>query len=160
MLSIVQSRKSQLYRFLYLNVYALLLLFVGGGLLLLPTYLWHWAAAIPQVIVGCICIKNAIRIMRAWDAKMREYKMLMERNAHNFSPSSFARFMTAPCGRQLVKVVLRDLGRESEYKSLLQYKTPLLSFIRNEMCAKPQKGASITFFTEPDGTVKGEKRSN
>ena len=83
----------------------------------------------------------------------------MERNANEFSPNSFALFMTAPCGRQLVKLVLHDLGRESEYKSLLQYKTPVWSFVRKEMCAKPRKGATITFFNAPDGTRRVEKKN-
>lgn len=158
MLSTMQLRVRKLWicRFFYLNIYALLLLLAGGGLLLLPTYRWHWAAAIPQVIVAIVCIKNAVRILRAWSSKMREYKLLMMRNMRQFNPSSFAKFMEAPCGRQLVKLVLRDLGRESEYKSLLKYKKSIFAFVRTEMCAREQKGASITFFNEAGQARKGD----
>ena len=112
----------------------------------MPTYLWHWAAAIPQVVVGFICIKNGLRIMGAWHSKMREYKILMLRNMRSFNPGSFAKYMEAPCGRMLVRVVLHDLGREEEYDSLRQYKRSLFAFIRTEICAKPQKGAAITIY--------------
>ena len=36
-----------------------------------------------------------------------------------------------PCGRLLTKAVLKDLGKKSEYKNLIRYKTPFLKSIKN-----------------------------
>jgi hypothetical protein len=39
--------------------------------------------------------------------------------------------MQMPCGRLLTKAVLKDLGKKSEYKNLIKYKTPFLKSIKN-----------------------------
>lgn len=121
-------------RYLYLNSYAILLLAAGGGILLLPLWLIHWAFIFLQLAVAYPFFKNGARILSTWDAKMREYRILMERNKDGFNPESFAKFMEAPCGRLLVKVVLHDLGYSDKYKSLKVYQKSLIHFLRHDMC--------------------------
>lgn len=98
-----------------------------------------------QIAVAYPFFKNGARILSAWDAKMREYHILMERNKDGFNPESFAKFMEAPCGRLLVKVVLRDLGYSDKYKSLKVYQN-LSSIFCVTICAKEQRPRS-TFST-------------
>ena len=63
--------------------------------------------------------------------------------------------MEAPCGRLLVKLVLHDLGKESEYKYLLQYKKSVFYFIKTDICQqKQQKQYSRAF---PDSNNKTEQ---
>lgn len=58
------------------------------------------------------------------------YAVLMGINHGGFSPESFKTYMKAPCGRLMVKAVLRDLGLGDEYGKLLAYKEPLLFSIK------------------------------
>lgn len=152
-----QEYKPSICRYLYLNSYALLLLLVGGGILLLPGWLIHWSVVIAQVVVALPFLKNGIRILNAWESKMREYNILMQRNAKNFTPSSFAKYMEAPCGRLLVRVVLKDLGCSKRYKELKVYKKSIWHFLSTDMCSKKSVGASIRFF---DGSQTSADGSN
>ena len=133
-------------RYLYLNAYALLLLFVGGGVLLIPLWLYHWAFALLQVAIAYPFIKNGAKILASWETKKREYKILMERNAEKFRPDTFAKYMEAPCGRLLVKAVLKDLGYSQHYKSLKVYQTSIWQIMRTEVCCRANRGAVIHFY--------------
>ena len=53
----------------------------------------------------------------------------MGKNKNEFRPETFKAFMQMPCGRLLTKAVLKDLGKKSEYKNLIKYKTPFLKLI-------------------------------
>lgn len=117
-------------RFIYLNTYAFLLIFMGIGIVLIPLYKispWFLAA---QVIGLLICEKNGIGILRSWKDKKRKYRILMERNAAGIRPDSFSEYMQAPCGRLLVKVVLEDLGKKEEYASLLRLREPFMDRLK------------------------------
>ena len=138
-------------RYLYLNSYALLLLFVGGGILLLPGWKIHWSVVLLQVAVAYPFVKNGIRILASWEHKMREYNLLMQRNAEKFNPSSFAKFMEAPCGRLLVKVVLRDLGCSDKYESLKVYRISLWQAFRNGLLCRSQTKTTVHFFDDKRG---------
>lgn len=50
--------------------------------------------------------------------KIRAYAMLINRNQKKWDPESFTDFMSAPCGRLLVRKVLHDLGKSSEYANI------------------------------------------
>lgn len=114
---------STIKRFLYLNIYAFLLLFVGGGLLITPSWRVHLILYIFQVIGGCCCLKGAFSILSTWDDKKRKYAILMQRNAKAFRKDTFKEFMQAPCGRLLVKIVLQDMNMPEQYNNLLlEYK--------------------------------------
>ncbi|MBP5463734.1 MAG: hypothetical protein J6Y13_00895, partial [Treponema sp.] len=76
------------------------------------------------------CLKQAVRLFSAWKDKKVKYEILMEKNRDGFRPDSFKVFMQAPCGRLLVKSVLKDLGCLERYKELLVYKEPFLLSIK------------------------------
>lgn len=107
-------------RFIYLNGYAFLLLFMGACAVAVPLFSVCKWFVIPQVILFAVCWKGAFTIFRSWGDKQRKYSLLMQRNAAGLRPDTFTEFMQAPCGRLLVKVVLEDLDMQDRY-SELQY---------------------------------------
>ena len=113
-------------RFLYLNIYALLLLLVGGFIACIPLYKISLWLLIPQGIGFLFCLKNAHKIFASWKSKKRKYAILMERNEKELRPDTFKDYIQAPCGRLLVKIVLKDLNQENRYKDLLTMKQPLI----------------------------------
>ena len=52
-------------------------------------------------------------------------RILVDRNKNEFHPASFEPYMKAPCGRLVVRLVLRRINRESEFKNLKRYKLSL-----------------------------------
>lgn len=52
----------------------------------------------------------AIRILRQFPRKKREYQLLIERNDDTLRPDTFWLYADAPCGRLLMWLVLKDLG--------------------------------------------------
>lgn len=111
-------------RFLYLNFYALLLLFTGAGVVAVPLYMFDEWWLVPQFVLLGVCWKGAFGIFGSWSDKKRKYALLMQRNAAELRPDTFAEYMQAPCGRLLVKIVLRDLGRADEYRMLRKLRKP------------------------------------
>ncbi|GEM_PF-3409024 len=55
----------------------------------------------------------------------------MTRNNDAFREDTFSEYMKAPCGRLLVKIVLKDLGINHQYSGLLKYKTSFIAYIRD-----------------------------
>lgn len=134
---------STLPRFLYLNTYAFLLVFGGIGIACVPVgrlSLW-WV--LPQGIGVTACWWNAVRIFRSWQDKKRQYRLLSVRNAVAIRPDTFKDFMQAPCGRLLVRIVLKDLGREAAWNDLCRLQLPLRQRLR-EGCRKQKTIVRIT----------------
>ncbi len=70
-------------------------------------------------------------MLSMWNDKIRQYNTLLARNKKEFRPDSFAIYMDYPCGRKIVRAVLRDLKKSSEYKNLLMYKPSLVNEIQD-----------------------------
>ena len=98
-----------LARFLYLNTYAFLLLFIGVGIGVLPLFEISRWLLIPQIGIVVICLKGTYSIFSSWEDKKRKYHILIE---------TFSEYMEAPCGRLLTKTVLKDLNQSDKYKIL------------------------------------------
>ena len=115
-------------RFLYINIYSILIACAGIAVLVMPFYfITKWTL----VIQGLIAIKLFMisgRLFSTWDAKKREIDILVNRNKNNFRPDTFDIFMQAPCGRLVVKEALQELNMQNEYKKLKKLKKP---FIQN-----------------------------
>ncbi len=129
-------------RFLYLNTYAFLLLVGGIGIVFIPLYkIYNWIFFV-QIVVALICLRSALRIFRAWNDKKRKYNVLMQRNENTFRPDTFTEYMQAPCGRLLVKIVLKDLNQTDKYKILKKLKQPLIKTLKKS--CKKQKTVIYT----------------
>lgn len=109
---------SSIPRFLYLNSYAFLLIFIGVGIAVIPCYRWHWSLVVIQAIFVLMFIYYALKIFSAWSDKKRVYKMLIERNEKELRPETFNEYMQAPCGRLLAHIVLKDLNRQNQFAQL------------------------------------------
>lgn len=134
----MRSRIFTVPRYLYLNLYALLLLIGGVVALVIPIgegVIWF---IILKGTICLICFKGVYGILASWPDKKRKYNILITRNQELFRPETFKEYMEAPCGRLLVKVVLRDLGLSHEYNGLYkQYHKPYWEFLKENM--KPQE---------------------
>lgn len=129
-------------RFLYLNIYAFLLLVGGIGIFFIPLYEINVWFLLPQSIVALVCLKNSLRIFKSWSDKKRKYDVLMQRNANGFRPDTFSEYMQAPCGRLLVRIVLEDLGISDEYKTLKKLRQPFFATVKKS--CTPQKTVVYT----------------
>ena len=132
-------------RFMYLNAYAFLLLLVGIGIMLFPGYRIAWWVVFIQLVVAAPFLKGAHGIFASWKDKKRKYDLLMQRNADQFRPDTFAEFMHAPCGRLLVRIVLKDMQCPERYKELKHLREPFIKQLRKN--CKPQKR---TVYVNPD----------
>ena len=132
-------------RFVYLNAYAFLLFIIGVGIAFTPIYKsGHWWLVAAQVVTVFIILKGSVEIFKSWNDKKRKYHVLIERNAETLRPDTFSEYMKAPCGRLLVKIVLKDLGKQDEYKNLKKYKEPFIKKLAK--AHKPKK--SIVYMKE------------
>lgn len=122
-------------RYLYLNFYAFLLLAAGGCVGGLPFWRISLWFIVPQAIIALTCFRNAIRILSTWNDKKRKYALLMQRNVNGIRPDTFTEYMQAPCGRVLVKIVLKDLGYSNRYTELKKLRRPL----HQRISCKPAK---------------------
>lgn len=105
-------------RFIFLNSYAILLLVIGGGVACLSLcFSSPWLLLFQVPAVGCL-LYESLHIFSTWNSKKRHYNILIERNSREFNEKSFDELMQAPCGRLLVYLVLKDLGRQELYRVL------------------------------------------
>lgn len=109
---------STLGRYIYLNIYAYLLLFMGIGIAFIPFYRLHWLLLVPQVIAALLLLNASAKIFKNWKSKKRSYNVLMERNRDGLRDDTFKEYMQAPCGRLLVRIVLSDLGESGQYRRI------------------------------------------
>lgn len=128
---------------MYLNIYAFLLLLAGGGIVCFSIFYHSTILLIIEISLTAICIKGAFAIFSSWDDKKRKYTVLMQRNSPLLRPDTFKEFMSAPCGRLLARIVLKDLNQKNQYKLLKQYKPSLATQISN--CRKTQTTKIIIY---------------
>ena len=117
-------------RFIYLNAYAFLLLLVAVGIGIVPFNKIGWWGVLIQVILVLICLKGSYSIFSSWNEKKRKYMVLMERNKQEIRHDTFSEYMKAPCGRLLAKIVLKDLRKPDEYKTLRKMRAPFVQELK------------------------------
>lgn len=124
-------------RFIYLNIYAILLLAAGFACLLVLTRKVHLLLFCLLIFCSIMCFVNAVRLFSTWNDKKRKYQILIAKNKNEFHEETFEIFMQAPCGRLLTRAVLCDLNQKTQYRNLLKYRESLLSNLKKN-CV-PQK---------------------
>lgn len=108
-------------RYIYVNLYAWVLLIGAVIIGLIPLYKFSLWLIIPQAGAALAMIIFAIKILRQFPHKKREYALLMERNSDALRPDSFWCYADAPCGRLLMSLVLKDLGYDRDtYRSIVK----------------------------------------
>jgi len=126
-----KDKNNTVSRFLYLNIYAFLLVFAGILTVATPFYVFGRWIILVQVMVAVMFFAAAGTLFSAWEHKKREMALLTKKNQKKFRPDTFAVFMEAPCGRLIVRQVLRDLNMPDEYESLVKLRGPLMKRLRN-----------------------------
>ncbi len=124
-------------KFLYLNIYSLLLVIVGFLILLLPLYKINIWLLVIQIIVAINFFIVGGRLFATYHDKKRMINILLTKNRNKFQPETFKEYMQAPCGRLVVRIVLSELDKSNEYRNLLKLKKSTLTNIK-ENC-KPIK---------------------
>jgi len=132
---------STLGRFLYINTYAWLLFLLGIVVLICPLYRINRWLFIVQIVVSIFPFFFGCVILSHWNSRKREYDILMSKNEHEFTPSTFKLYLDAPCSRLLTRLVLKDLGKSSEFRNL----TKLSDFYDSKCC---ERKTVVVFHTE------------
>lgn len=135
-------------RFMYLNLYAFLLLIGGIGIAVIPLYRISPWLLIPQSSIVILFLRGAISIFQSWHTKQRKYDILIERNKDQTRPDTLGEYMEAPCGKLLVRLVLKDLGRPDDYRMLQKLKQPLWIWLKKQ-CHEPK---STVVYINPNYT--------
>jgi len=115
-------KRLSLRRFLYINIYAFLIVFAGILALILPFYLITKWILIAQIIVAINLFLISGKLFSAWNSKKREIELLVNRNKNEFRPDTFEVYMRTLCGRLVVHEALRELNIQREYKTLQKLK--------------------------------------
>ena len=122
----MHSKKNDVSKFLYLNIYSFLIVCAGILSLAIPFYLISkWTLVLQGIIAICL-FSTAGKLFSTWDYKKREITLLVNKNKNEFRPDTFEIFMQAPCGRLVVRQALHDLNMQGKYKTLLKLQKPLL----------------------------------
>jgi hypothetical protein len=103
-------------------------LIVCAGILTLviPFYFISKWTLVIQGIIAIYLFATAGKLFSSWKHKNREIALLVNRNKKEFRPDTFETFMQAPCGRLVVRLALRDLKKQGEFKTLLKLQKPVL----------------------------------
>lgn len=117
-------------RFIFINAYAFLLLFLAIGITVISCIFCFGILFIACLLAALFCLRLAVKIFTTWSGKIRHYNKLMELNAPVFSPETFKEYIQAPCGCLLTRVVLKDLGKSDQYPNLCKLRLPLFERIR------------------------------
>ena len=120
-----------IFRFVYLNTYSFLLMVCGIAVAAFPLRKVSMWLAIPQIIVSLVFFWHSAQLFSTWKDKKIKYGILLAKNKDGFRPETFKVFMQAPCGRLLVKSVLKDLEIKGKYKELFVYKEPFFVALKN-----------------------------
>lgn len=104
---------------------------MGIGIIFLPLSCLNPYFIYIQILLGIICLKVSLSIFNTWEAKKRRYKKLIDANKDSFKLDSFEEYMKAPCGRLLVKLVLKDLHEMEQYNKLKIYKISWIKTLKN-----------------------------
>jgi len=118
-------------RYIYLNMYAFLLLFLCISTTIISFYFCDGLLFFACLVLAFFCLIMAIKIFSTWPGKIRHYHRLIERNTPEFTPDSFKEYIQAPCGCLLTRVVLKDLGKSDQYPTLCKLRLPLRERIRS-----------------------------
>lgn len=97
--------------------------------------LWQYSLWIlfPQSLISLVCLQSSCRIFTSWEDKKRKYNILITRNADAIRLDTFTEYMQAPCGRLLVKIVLKDLGKDECYNQLTKMMPSFGQQIQNNL---------------------------
>jgi hypothetical protein len=104
-------------RFLFLNIYAFVLLILGIGAIFISSELF---ILIIKFLIAIVLIGYSISIFLKYKRKKRMIKVLLERNRNGFVKDSFKPYMETLCTQLVVIYVLNKIGYQSAFKMLFE----------------------------------------
>ena len=105
----------KLFSFLYLNIYAFLLLGLGIASFLLPPDIFIRTA---QFAAAAFLAFSGIGLFAQSKAKLKKVDLLLARSTKEFRRDLFKDIRRTFCGMLIVNQVLRDLRKTEQYQSL------------------------------------------
>jgi hypothetical protein len=119
-----KSRRARFFLVLELSLWAILLdgLSIIGLVVCIILYLHNLPLIfiIALLLITLFLFSQGIKIHTTTATKLRAYALLIQRNTKGIRVESFKPYMNAPCGRVLVRIVLRHLGLLKHYIELKQ----------------------------------------
>jgi len=103
------------FRFLFINIFAFVLVALGVLVFLLPQDIF---VKIARYLIAASCAFSGVALFLQWKSKTRKMKVLAARNGKRFRRETFNDIRTTPCGMLMVDMVLRDLRKTENYASL------------------------------------------
>ncbi|WP_246846309.1 hypothetical protein [Leptospira biflexa] len=73
---------------------------------------------IPVYLCSLYIMSISINLASAYKSKVRSIYLLIRKNRNKIKLTSFKEYMQAPCGRQIVKIVLSKTNKKEYYKLL------------------------------------------
>ncbi len=141
----------RIYRYIYLNIYTLLLDLLLAGLLLITAALVYFKLHTVLIIACCggifFLFKTVGKLHMTTPEKYRALDELNVANMNEFRPELYSTHMNAPCTRRIVRLSLKDTNRLHEF-----------SFLKNNyqkyfFAPKRRTEFKITFYDENNNPV-------
>ena len=104
-----------LLRFIYINIFAILLAILGVIFFILPK---EYFLSFFKLMASAWCIMGGIALMFQWKAKKRKIELLVARNRNHIRPDTFRTVGGTLCGQQMVTLALSDLRKKENYRAL------------------------------------------
>lgn len=102
-------------KFLFINIFAFLLLALGIIFFILPFEIF---LHIFKYVLSILFIAAAVNIFIQWKRKQRIIELLLKRNENEFNKDSFKPFMETFCSQMAVIYVLIKIGHIDKLKIL------------------------------------------
>lgn len=74
--------------------------------------------SIPIGLASVVILIMSVKVHAGTRHKLRAWRQLVARNRRSFKAESFAVYMGAPCGRDLIRAVLLEIGETNRYGDL------------------------------------------
>lgn len=103
-----------LLRFLYINIFAFLLIGLSVIVFIMPREIFIITI---KTIFAILPLIGGIGILSQWKGKNKKLKIIVARNMKGIRLDTFERLKETPCGWVVADLALRELRKTENYKS-------------------------------------------
>jgi hypothetical protein len=114
----IRNLEMKILLFLFLNIYAILLLGICAVCVFVPNDAFIF---ILKIVIGLFCFAGTVEIVISWSRKKRMIGVLLKRNRDGFNEKSFAPYMETPCSQLVVLYVLFKNKQIKQFPALLKH---------------------------------------
>ena len=131
-----------LFIWTYMHFFCLLVQFLFFVFLAIR---YRYSCTFFKFFLSIYLLKTCCQLFSTWQDKKRKYFLLVQRNRIKFCAYSFEKFMKAPCGRLLTRVVLKDIRQSGRY-----------AYLKKRYCSS--FWSQFSFFFKTKTTIKIYKK--